>query len=87
MNVNADMIGFGTMGATLIAIVGFVLNNSRHEANQRRGIYNRMDEEREDTDKIYVRKDIHDLRYSTIEATVNEIKSDVKKLLQKNGIV
>lgn len=86
MNINADMIGFGTMGATLVAIVGFVLNNSRHEATQRRGIYNRMDEERDDTEKTYVRKDIHDLRYSTLEAMVKETRDDVKKLLQKNGI-
>ena len=86
MILTADIIGFGTLSATMIALVGFTLTQSRHHENGRKSIYNRMDQERKANSETYVRQDIHKTQYDNIKDDVKEIKGDVKKLLTKNGI-
>ena len=81
-----EMIGFATMGISLVTIVGFSLKNARDESDKRGRIYERLDEEKDEIKRTYVRKDIHDVKYERIESDVSEIKTDVKKILQKNGI-
>lgn len=86
MTITADVIGFGTLASTLIALVLFTLNQSRHNDQSRKGIYKRLDQERNFNSETYVRQDIHDTKYENMKQDVTEIKSDVKKLLVKNGL-
>jgi len=84
--MTTEIIGFSTMAIALLGILGFTVSNSRSEGNKRSGMYKRMDEEREDAALTYVRKDIHELKYDQLSKIVQEVRTDVKKLLQKNGI-
>jgi len=86
MVLTADIIGFGTLASTLVALVIFTLTQSRHNESKRKGIYNRLDQDRGFNSDTYVRQDIHDTQYQHMKADVTEIKSDVKKILIKNGI-
>ena len=70
----------------LLAILVFVLGNARLEANKRGRIYERLDEVKEDNETKYVRRDLCDVVHKQVNDTLQEIKSDVKKLLTKNGI-
>lgn len=82
--MSVEIIGFGTMAASLIALVTFTLKNARDEANKRQRIYSRIDENKDDVATTYVRKDIHDVKYESIEKTVKEMRDDVKILLSRN---
>lgn len=84
--ITPDVIGFATLGGSIIAMVAFVLNNQRAEGQKRSRIYERFDEERDEVERVYVRKDVHNAKYDAIEKDVTEIKGDVKKLLTKNGL-
>lgn len=86
MVITADLIGFGTLSVTMVSLVVFTLNQSRYHENGRKSIYKRMDQQRENTAKTYVRQDIHNTEYKVMKEDVTEIKGDVKKLLMKNGI-
>ena len=70
----------------LIAIVGFVLGNSRYEAKKRGRIYERIDEHKDYSNATYTRKDMCQVLHKQIKDDLAEVKLDVKKLLQKNGI-
>lgn len=86
MIITADVIGFGTLSVTMLALVGFTLKQSRHHEDGRKSIYKRMDQERKTTAETYVRQDIHKTEYDNMKSDVVEIKGDVKKLLTNRGI-
>jgi len=86
MVITADLIGFGTLSTTMLALVVFTLKQSHHHENGRKNIYKRMDQERTFVADTYVRQDIHETKYDNLDKDVTEIKCDVKKLLMKNGI-
>ena len=86
MTITADVIGFATLSGTLLAILGFVLNQGKKHDDAKRSLYRRLDEERVLVAETYVRKDIHDTKYESIEQDVSEIKADVKKLLGNSGL-
>jgi hypothetical protein len=86
MVLTSEVIGFTTLAASLISILGFVMTQGNKHDETKRGIYRRMDEERTAIAETYVRKDIHDTKYESIEQDVSEIKADVKKLLGKSGL-
>jgi len=81
-----EIIGFATLGTSIIVMVGFVLKNSREEGAKRNRIYARLDEEKDEVAKTYVRQDIHQVKYDHMNESVTEIKMDVKKLLAQNGL-
>ena len=84
--MTTEMIGFATMGTSLVAIVAFTLKNAYSESVKRARIYSRLDEERDDAEKTYVRKDVHKVKYDSLESMVKEMRGDIKKLLNKSGI-
>ena len=82
--MTTELIGFSTMGICLVAIVTFTLRNAREEANKRQRIYARLDEQKEEVAKTYMRTDIHDVKYESLEKTVNEMRDDIKILLGRH---
>ncbi len=86
MVITADVVGFTTLCGSMILILGFVIKQNGKNEEGRKSIYRRLDNDRTFTENTYVRKDIHDTKYETMERDVTEIKCDVKKLLTKNNI-
>ncbi len=81
-----EIIAFATIGTSIVGMVGFVIGNTKAEATKRGQIYKRIDEEKTETEKTYVRQDLFKLTNEYISKDLKEIKDDVKKLLHKNGI-
>jgi len=71
---------------TLLATVSFVLGNIRTEAKKRGRIYERIDEHKEHCTNTFVTKEVCNILHQEIKEDMKEIKTDVKKLLTKNGI-
>ena len=69
-----------------IGVIGFVVGNNRQESKARSRIYERMDEELTKFEQRHVNKDVCEITHKNLERDVTEIKCDVKKLLQKNGL-
>ena len=76
-------LAFGVMG---IKINGTVIGLKKDVDEKVRRNYKRLDEVKLYTEQTYTRKDICSERHEQIQKDLTEIKSDVKKLLTKNGI-
>ena len=81
-----EIIAITSVAGTLIGIVGFVIGNARVESRKRGRVYERLDEEIAKVDGTYVRKDICAVTHKAVNESLTEIKTDLKKLLFKNGV-
>ena len=86
MTVTTDVVGFAALAGCLILIITFVLKNHLANAEAKRIIFRRIDDEREYNSETYLRRDVHTALFAHMDNDVSEIKADVKKLLSKNGI-
>jgi len=73
-------------GSLLLAFFGFVGGIYHNESKKRARIYQRIDEVKKKNDEDFVLKDLCDNNVKHLTDDVREIKSDVKKLLFKNGL-
>jgi len=74
------------LGVTGVALVGMVFHNNRVNDQKVSRVYNRMDEVKETFDKKYQSKEVCEVMQKAMRSDIQEIKSDIKLLLHKNGI-
>jgi len=85
MNI-VEIIAMVTFATSILAIVGFVLGNTKSEAAKRQRIYERMDERKAEFDKTFVRKDVCSVINKEMSEDIREMKTDIKKILfEVNG--
>jgi len=80
--------------ATVLAVMGIVWKMNadikkncerhlKHCADGRDTVYRRFDEYKEHLERTHVSKEVHDIKYDQIKESVDEIKADVKELLNR----
>jgi len=79
MNIEA----YAAIGISIVTIIGFIWRVS-YMLN-RKVSYESFDRFKKDVRDNFVHKDVFDLTYSQVKADLSEIKTDVKKLLEKAG--
>ena len=78
-------IGEGmAFGGLVIGFLGFIYKVSNDETGKRKRIYERIDEIKKNNEEKLQSKEICNLHIDTINATLLEIKTDVKTLLKSN---
>lgn len=79
-------IGEGiAFGGLFMAFLGLVYKFTNDEAGKRARIYGRMDEIKKSVEEKLQSKEICSIHTNNIDATLNEIRQDVKTLLKNNG--
>ena len=66
-----------------MGMLGVLFGVVQREADQRRKIYKRVDEERDKTSLLYVHQDVCHERMDRLSSDIAEIKVDVKELLKR----
>lgn len=84
ISVTAPQVGYSL--ASIIAVIGITVSVGKYLDGKRKGIYKKIDVERENSDKKFVSKELCEERSGNIQKKLEEIGGDVKKLLTKNGI-
>ena len=72
-------------GSLVVGFVTFVWKVTEDEAGKRSRIYSRMDEIKKDITEKSQSKEICNIHIEGINATLQEIRGDVKILLKNNG--
>jgi hypothetical protein len=80
MQIDGNVIGMATIGGSLIAVVTFVLTNSREEAKKRSRIYGRIDELQAENEGKYTRKDVCEAHMAGIFRELKELKENTKEI-------
>ena len=83
---NTELIIILPIAGSILGLTGFVFGHMRHEAHQRRRVYERFDNHKEHVEEKYVRKDLCGVIHKQVSEDLREMKGDIKKLLGKNGI-
>lgn len=73
------------MGGGLLAIFSAVVMNNRDNNSKVRRLYTRLDEVKERSDNLYTNKDVCEVHTKQMKGDIQEIKTDVKELLRRNG--
>jgi DnaJ-domain-containing protein 1 len=81
-----DIIVWAAPVVAVITLVGFVFTNNSANDRKVSRVYKRLDEVKDKNDRIFVRREICEVLNKQLRDDVAEIKTDVKKLLQKNGV-
>ena len=75
-------IGIGTA----VVIIAAVWNMAEGCKKSISRVYTRFDEYKQHLEQTHVSKEVHDIKYDQLKASLDEIKSDVKTLVRKaNG--
>ena len=79
------------MASGLLALMGFVFKNNKDNDSKVSRLFSRLDEVKQNTEDKFTRKDMCELQhkqvndnFDRVKADLNEIKSDVKRILN-NG--
>ena len=78
-------IALGTIG-TIIGLVWSITSGMKKSCdNKIRRMYARFDEYKAHLERTHISREVHDIKYRELKDTTEEIKSDVKLLLQRSG--
>ena len=72
-------------GGILVLIWRIHVNGQNTMKEKVDGVFKRFDQFKRDTKQDYVSKDVHKIIYEKMDRDIQEIKTDVKTLLRKNG--
>jgi hypothetical protein len=77
-----------TFGGSILGIVGFVIGNTRTEADKRSRLYERIDEVKKSNEQTFVRKDICNVHHQYVNQKLDSIDKKLDMLIdgkKQNG--
>ena len=69
----------------LASFWGITWKMSQYSDKKISKVYNRFDEYKDQFESKYVSKDVHQIVYENLQRKLDEVATDIKTLLRKNG--
>jgi hypothetical protein len=83
--MNAPVMEWIIGGGGLLALFAMLFKHTKEVNAKISRVYGRLDEVKDDTEGKYTRKDMCSTLHKQLRDDIQDIKSDVKELLRRNG--